>query len=236
MMTKQFTHAQGAGTELPDIIGRWARVWVWALPLWGILLALSTLTHQPDYATDFESYADYVTTAPFLISHIVASIGGTVLAVIGAVALAMALATTPPARTALRGLVAFIAGQVLMMSGFAVAAFFQPAIGRAFQDGHDTFSRSVNEDVYGPELIAMIGAGLLLFIVGGALLGRAANHSGLAPVWAGRMFALAVPAFAIAGFTVEILQPVAALLIAVSCGVLARGVSSGSIGLARDRA
>ena len=233
-MTKQSRH-QGAGTELPEVIGRWARIWVWALPVWGILLALSTLTHQPDYTTDFESYADYVTTAPFLISHIVASIGGAVLAVIGAVALAIPLATTPPARTALRGLTTFIAGQLLMLSGFAVAAFFQPAIGRAFQEGHDAVSRSINADVYGPELIAMIGVGLILFIVGAALLGRAANHSGLAPVWAGRMFALAVPAFAVAGFTVEILQPVAGLMIAVSCGALARGVSSDSIGLARDR-
>ena len=113
-----------------------------------------------------------------------------------------------------------------MTAGFAVAAFFQPAIGRAFQDGNDAVSRAVNKDVYGPELFATIGAGLLLFIVAAALLGRAANRSGLVPVWAGRMFALAVPLFAIAGLTLEILQPLAGLLIAVSTAAMARAVSS----------
>ena len=150
-----------------------------------MLLAISTLTHQPDYKTDFESYAEYVTTTPFLVSPIVASIGAAALAVIGAMALAIFLSSTPAARTALQRLMAFAAAQVLMTSGFAVAAFFQPTIGRAFRDGHDAVSRSINEDVYGSEIIAVIGVGLLLFIVGVGLLGRAANQSGLALVWAG---------------------------------------------------
>ncbi len=217
---------EAARTAVPVALQGWARRWVWLLPAWGVLLAVSTVTHQPSYDTDFEGYADYVTTAPFLVSHLVASIGGAVLAVIGAVALAVGLAATPGARTALRGLMAFLGAQVLMTAGFAVAAFFQPAIGRAFQDGHDAVSRAVNEDVYGPEIFATIGLGLVLFIVGAALLGRAANRSGLVPVWVGRMFALAAPAFALAGFSLEILQPVAGVLIAVSAAAIARAVSS----------
>lgn len=229
MSTQQFTRRQDAtGTAIPDALSRWARTWVWLLPVWGVLLALSTLTHQPSYDTDFEGYADYVTTGTFLVSHIVASIGGAALAVIGAVALAVALVATPGARTALRGLMAFGAGQVLMTAGFGVAAFFQPAIGRAFQDGNDAVSRSINEDVYGTEVFGVIGAGLLLFVVGAALLGRAANRSGLVPVWAGRMFPLAAAAFAVTGFTVDILQPVAGLLIAVSAAAMARALPSGS--------
>ena len=217
---------RGREAVLDGDLRRWSRRWVWLLPVWGVLLAVSTVTHQPSYDTDFEGYADYITTAPFLVSHLVASIGGAVLAVVGAVALAIGLAATPAARTALRGLLAFLGAQILMTGGFAVAAFFQPAIGRAFQDGHDAVSRTVNEDVYGPELFTTIGVGLLLFIVAAALLGRAANRSGLVPVWAGRMFALAVPLFAIAGLTLEILQPVAGILIAVSTAVMARAVSS----------
>ena len=216
---------QTARGALPGELPRWARTWVWLLPAWGVLLALSTVTHQPSYDTDFEGYADYVTTGAFLVSHLVASIGGAVLAVIGAVALAVLLAATPAARTALAGLVAFLAAQVLMTTEFAVAAFFQPAIGRAFHDGHDAVARAVNEDVYGTELFGTIGLGLLLFIAGAALLGRAANRSGLVPVWAGRTFALAAPAFALAGFSLEILQPVAGLLIAVAAAVLARSLS-----------
>lgn len=228
MQTNTVTYRAGnetAGTELPSGLYRWARIWVWLLPVWGVLLAVSTVTHQPSYDTDFPAYADYVTTAPFLVSHLVASIGGAALAVIGATALAIALAATPAVRTAMGGLTAFIASQVLMTAGFAVAAFFQPAIGRAFQDGHDAVSRAINEDVYGPEVFATIGIGLLLFILGAALLARAANRSGLTPVWAGRAFAIAAPAFAIAGFSLEMLQPVAGLVIAASTAALARGVS-----------
>ena len=213
-------------TGVPPALHRWARTWVWLLPAWAVLLALSTVTHQPDYKTDFEGYADYVTTTPFLLSHLVASIGGAVLAVIGATALAIVLAATPAARSALGGLMAFLAAQVLMTAGFAIAAFFQPAIGRAFHDGQDEVSRTINEDVYGPELFATIGLGLLLFIVGAALLGRAANRSGLAPVWAGRAFALAAPVFAVSGLTLEILQPLAGLVIAASAAALARAAAS----------
>ena len=227
MTARKLDRDQRVGsTGFPAALEGWARTWVWLLPAWAVLLALSTVTHQPSYDTDFESYADYVTTTPFLLSHLFASIGGAVLAVVGATALAIALAATPAARVALAGLMAFLAAQVLMTSGFAVAAFFQPAIGRAFHDGHDAVARAVNDDVYGPELFATIGLGLLLFIVGAALLGRAANRSGVAPVWAGRAFALAAPVFAVSGLTLEILQPLAGLVIAVSAAALARAVSS----------
>ena len=227
MRTHQLSRADApTGTGVPDDLHRWARTWVWLLPAWGVLLALSTLTHQPSYDTDFEGYADYVTTAPFLLSHLVASIGGAALGVIGAVALAVALATRGAARSAMRGLMAFVAGQVLMTTGFGVAAFFQPAVGRAFVDGHEAIARTINDDVYGAEVFGTVAAGLLLMIVGSALLGRAAGRSGVAPTWAGRLFALAVPAFAVTGLTIEVLQPVAGLLVALSAGMLARGVQA----------
>ena len=215
------------GSGMPDAPRRWARTCVWLLPVWGLLLAVSTITHQPDYDTDFEGYAEYVTTTPFLLSHLVASIGGAALAVIGATALAVLLAARPGAGMALWGLAAFAAAQVLTASVFGVASFFQPALGRAFLDGDEAAARSINEDVYGTEVFAVVGIGMLLMIVGAALLSGAARRSGAAPTWATWLFALAVPLFAVSGFMLEVLQPVAGLLVAVGAGVMAKGASSG---------
>ena len=114
-----------------------ARRWVWALPAWGVLLGLSTLSQQPSYDTDFAGYAEYVTTGRFLASHLVASILGAALGVVGAVALLVLLAETPGVRLAFGGVVAFAMGQVVLTSVFGVAAFFQPAIGHAFLAGQE---------------------------------------------------------------------------------------------------
>ncbi len=70
MTARQLHHDQtAAAEETRRSLDGWARRWVWALPAWGALLAISTVTHQPDYKTDFGGYADYVTTVPFLISQ-----------------------------------------------------------------------------------------------------------------------------------------------------------------------
>ena len=56
---------------------------VWLLPAFGLLLAFSTIRQQPPVQTDFEGYARFVTTGEFLVSHLVASIGGAALAILG---------------------------------------------------------------------------------------------------------------------------------------------------------
>jgi hypothetical protein len=55
-------------------VGRAARVGLWALPLYGLLLGLSTLTHQPS-VDDFDAYARYVTTDVFLVSRVCPGFG-----------------------------------------------------------------------------------------------------------------------------------------------------------------
>jgi hypothetical protein len=57
---------------------------VWLLPAFGLLRAFSTIRQQPPVQTDFEGYARFVTTGEFLVSHLVASIGGAAaLAILG---------------------------------------------------------------------------------------------------------------------------------------------------------
>ena len=220
--------AQGS-SALPDVLSRWSRRCVWLLPAWALLLVISTLTHQPDPATDFDGYARYITTMPFLLSHLLASIGGAALGCIGAVALAIHLSASRAARMALWGMAAFSAAQVLTASVFGVAAFFQPAVGRSYLDGRQEVARAINNDVYGPEVFAMVGVGLLLMIIGAVLLGSAAARVRVGRVWPGVVFAAAVPVFAIGGQIFGIMHTVAGLAIVISSVVISWAVSSSRI-------
>jgi hypothetical protein len=113
-----------------------------------VLLALSTLTHQPDDTTDFRAYAEYVTTGWFLVSHLAASVLGAALGLVGAVALLVLLtARAGAARGAFAGVALFVLGQVLVASVFGVAAF-QPAIGDALLRG-ELSAPTIHEDVVG---------------------------------------------------------------------------------------
>jgi hypothetical protein len=58
---------------MTDRLQRWGGLALWAVSVYGALLAVSTMTHQPDYQTDFPAYARYVTTPQFLLIHLVAS-------------------------------------------------------------------------------------------------------------------------------------------------------------------
>jgi hypothetical protein len=204
-----------------DDLDRWARRGLWALPVWAALLLVSTLTHQPSPATDFPAYARYVTTTPFLVSHLVASILGAAVGLLGLIALFVLLARGRAARLALGGLVASVLATVLTASVFGVAAFAQPAIGRAYLGGAADLAVALNGDVYGPPLFATALPGLLLFALGVALFGAAVARSGWLPRWAGAGLALGGVLFALVGFLVGPVQPVGAALMAVSTGWIA---------------
>lgn len=205
-----------------------ARRLVWALPLWALLLGLSTLTHQPSYDADFSGYAEYVTTDQFLVSHLGASILGAALGIIGAISLVLLLAENRAGRLAFWGLMAFTIGQVLNSAVFGVAAFFQPAIGEAYLGGAETVAKTVNENVYGPDLFALVSVGVVLWVVGLIQLGRAMGRSGEVPRWAGRAFAIAAPGFGVVGFAFGAIQPVAALVLATTAAVAASRLREGS--------
>src|SRR6516225_3866829 len=87
------TTIQSPSTTSPtsSTLEHYARRGLWALPVWALLLFLGTLTHQPSYQTDFPAYARYVTTTEFLISHLVASILGAAIGILGFIALFIVL-------------------------------------------------------------------------------------------------------------------------------------------------
>lgn len=161
---------------MTDRLQNWGRLAVWALPVYGVLLAVGTITRQPDYQADFPAYARYITTPRFLVSHLIASVAGAGFGLVGAAALFILADRTAPRQVGWGfGLWAF--AQVGLASVFGVAAFFQPAIGRAFLDRSREVAVAINEDVYGTPLFLTAGLSVLLFIAGGILLGIAAGRT-----------------------------------------------------------
>lgn len=201
--------------RMTDRLQSWGRVAVWTIAVYGILLAASTITHQPDYKTDFPAYADYVTTQQFLVSHVLGSIAGAGFAVIGAAAI-FVLAVRPAPGLAGWGFTLWTFAQVGLASVFGVASFFQPAVGEAFIDGGGDVAVNINARVYDGPVLVMVGVGLVLFLVGAILLGMAARRTELLPRWAGFTFAVSAVAFVLSFFLFEAVQPVAGLGIAVA--------------------
>jgi hypothetical protein len=208
----------------PDsaVLTRWARRGIWLLPVYALLLALSTVTHQPDYTTDFAGYSRYVTTGEFLASHLVASILGAGLGVVGTVSLAVLLATGRSATPAMLGLACTLVGDVLFTAIFAAAAFAQPAIGQAWLDGAHDVAQSVNSDVYGAPLFATFGVGAPLFIAGAILLGVAVVRRSPTLRWPGIGYAVFLPLFLVSGFLFDLVQPVMAVFLLVATFLIAR--------------
>jgi hypothetical protein len=191
------------------------RLGVLAVPVYGLLVLLSTLSHQPDPGSDFRAYAEYVTTTGFLVSHLAGSILGTTIGLLGVLALVAVLAATGVRRLALRGLVLSVGGMALIMTLFGAAAFAQPAIGRAYLAGQQA-AVAVNSDLYGAPAVAVGATGGLLYSAGAVLLGVALLRAGTLPRWAGVLYAVAVPLIAVVGLAVGVAQPVGTVLLIIS--------------------
>jgi hypothetical protein len=203
-------------------LDRYARRGLWALPVWAALLLVGTWTHQPDYQTDFWQYAQYITTTQFRITHLVASILGAGIGILGLIALFVVLAHRQTLRLAGWALVLAVIGNVLVTAVFGVATFAQPAIGNAYLSGHSTEAIAINSDVYGPVLFATALPGLLLFTIGVVLFGVAVARSDSFPSLAGIAFALSGLLFALIGFAIDQVQTVGAALMLVSTIWIAR--------------
>jgi len=199
---------------------RAARIGLWLLPVYGILLGLSTLTHQPPIE-DFDAYARYVTTDVFLVSHLGASIFGAALAVLGVVAVTAYLVSGRSARLAVAGLVLTTIANIFLSAAFGSAAFVQPGIGRAYLAGVEGMPALNADTAYGPALGATALSATLLFVVSAVVLGIAIarTHRRLRAV--GVAYAVLLPIFAISGFLLSAVQSAAGFAVAIATAVLA---------------
>lgn len=177
-------------------ISNFARKALWTLPLWTILLFVSTLTHQPDPQTAFPAFAAYITTTQFLISHLAGSIAGAAIGSIGVVALLLHLQETKGAGKAINGMVATVAANIFLTAIFGVAAFAQPAMGNLFLAGQQSAVDFYNQ-TYAAPLFATAMLALLLFLAGGIFNGMAISASGLFPRWTAWAYATGAGGFVV---------------------------------------
>jgi hypothetical protein len=197
-----------------------ARAGLWLLPVYGVLLGLSTLTHQPP-VEQFDAYARYVTTDVFLVSHLGASVFGAALAVLGAVAVTAFLVHGRARTAAVAGLVLTTVTNVFMASAFGSAAFVQPGIGRAHLSGTEGMAAINADTAYGPALLATAATSSLFFVVAGIVMGTAVARTDARLRWEGIGYAVFVPLFAVSGFLLPAVQSFAGFALAAVTAVLA---------------
>jgi hypothetical protein len=185
--------------------------------VWTVLLFLGTLTHQPDTRADFAGFAEYVTTTEFLISHIIASIIGAAIGVLGLLALFTFLALRVRSRLAATGLALAVMGNVMITAGFGLAAFGQPAVGRLYLAGQTAEAVAIYTDMYGVPLTATAAAGILLLVAGVIALGIALARSRVLPGWVGIGMAVGIVVFGVIGVILaDIVQSIGAVLLVAS--------------------
>lgn len=197
-----------------DPVSRYARIGVWAIPIFAATLFAGTITHQPSPQTDLAGWSRYVTTNEFLFSHLVFSIGGAVFGAIGAVSLGIVFMERGSVKLGIAGLLSGLAANVLGPSVFGIAAFAQPAIGRLYLSGHHDIAQSMYYDAaQGAPLDIVAGIFIVLLVTSFIVFGVAFARLSLMPRWAGIGYAASGPLFAVIGFEFDNwIQSVAAVL------------------------
>jgi hypothetical protein len=201
-----------------DPISRYARLGLWAFPVFAVLLFAGSITHQPPPQTQIADWSRFVTTNEFLASHLVASIGGSVFLILGVVSLGIVLAQRGAVRLGLWAVLTGVTAGVLVTSIFGVAAFVQPAVGRFYLAGHHALGQALYYDAtQGTPLVVTALIGVVLLSTCTILFGVAVARSSGLPRIAGIGFAISGPLFAVVGFSFDNwIQSVASALMVAS--------------------
>jgi hypothetical protein len=198
----------------------WIRVGLFALPVYGLLIAYSTLKPQPDQVADPEGWARFVSSTSYLVSHVLGNVLGTALVIFGTFALGALLATSRAPRLGLWGMVLSITGYLLFTIPGVISTFATPPIGAAYLAGN----REVMSLEFSPILTLITLLALLLAVIGNGLLSVAIWRSGILPRWAGVIWAAATLIFYVLGFALGMAttgaslptQPIGAALMAIA--------------------
>ena len=168
-------------------ITRWIGIGLLGLPLYGALTFYSSLDPQPDPNTHLEAWSRFVTTDSYVIKHLFASDIGLILAIFGAFALGAYLIGSRAGRMGLVGMVVTVFGTALFLTVGGVTTFAAPEEGQAVLAGLEEYE-SLPTIFANTAMMATMGVGVLLMLVGNVLLGVAVWRSGTLPKWAGALW------------------------------------------------
>ncbi len=169
-------------------INRWIGIGLLGLPLYGALTFWSSLHPQPDPNTHFEAWSRYVTTEYYVLTHVLGSGLGLILAIFGTFALGAYLAGSRAGRLGLVAMAITVFASALFLMPMGVSTFSAPHEGQAYLAGIEEY-----------DMLPMIFADTMLMVssllvivlafVGNVLLGMAVWRSGTLPRWAGALWA-----------------------------------------------
>ena len=184
-------------------ITRWVGIGLLGLPLYGVLTFFSSLNPQPDPNTHYDAWARFVTTDFYVLKHLFVSIIGTILVIFGTFALGAYLATSRAGRMGLVAMAVTVFGTALFLTVGGVSTFAAPEQGQIHLAGIEEY-RNLPTILAETAMMATMGVGMLLMLVGNVLLGVAVWRSGTLPKWAGALW--------VAGSALPLLGMVYALL------------------------
>ncbi len=169
-------------------INRWIGIGLLGLPLYGALTFWSSLHPQPDPNTHFESWSRYVTTDYYVLTHVLGSGLGPILAIFGTFALGAYLAGSRAGRLGLVAMAITVFASALFLMPMGVSTFSAPHEGQAYLAGIEEYDKL---PMIFADTMLMVSSLLVIVLafVGNVLLGVAVWRSGTLPRWAGALWA-----------------------------------------------
>lgn len=165
----------------------WIRAGLLGLPLYGLLTLWSAREPQPDPDSQYDAWARFVTTPEYVLTHVLGSGLGLILAIFGTFALGAYLAGGRAGSLALTAMTTTVLGTSLFLFAGGVSAFASPQEGQAHLAGVEGYDEL--PDSYASDAFALVGlTSVVLSFVGNVLLGAAVWRSRTLPRWAGALW------------------------------------------------
>lgn len=193
-------------------VRRFARLAMWSLPAYAVLLGAATLVRVPDPKADFAGYAAYVTGGHFRFAHLAALVAVWV-GLLGLLALTLLLAGTPGGAAATGGLLAGLAAAVLSLPLRGLDAFARPAIGWSYLRGDIGPAVMINDGVSGSAAAVIAALAVALGTLAWLLTGQAVRRCGVLNPADGVLLMVAAPLLGLGGVYLGMLATVGALLL-----------------------